>query len=228
MKIFVILACLCVSIYSQHVLSFNSDTIGANTTDKSLADSLYNYAVSKLNFLDYNDCNNCALRAHLLTFLFSQRYPDLKTGKVWIFADSKLSSKRDYYKTHTKEYLSYKNMCPLWGFHVAPVLIFGNDTIVIDPSTQTKPGKLSDWASNISTQTSSYVIVKKNDFYSYPEDSYDLFDESREWEIKQNSGSVEKEIEFLSQKLTLAYHNFYDAVRFNYYKKKLSVLMNPQ
>ncbi|HEY3251797.1 MAG TPA: protein-glutamine glutaminase family protein [Ignavibacteria bacterium] len=187
---------------------------------------MFNLANSKLTFLDFDDCNNCPLRAHIMTFLFSKEYPELKMGKVWLFADSKLSSRRDHYKTHRKEYLSYKSMCPLWGFHVAPVLIFENDTLVIDPSTQSSPAKLSAWAGNISPRTASYVILKKNEYYSYPEDAYDLYDDNKvTWSVSKKFSLLGDEIDFLAQKLTMAYSKFFDPIKFYYYKSKLLSLL---
>ena len=224
---FLILLSCCGLIYCQGLFSPYSDTLEANSADIKTADSLFNLANSKLNFLEYNDCNNCTLRAHVLTFLFSKLYPDLKIAKAWIFADSKLESRKDYYKTHIKGYLSYKNMCPLWGFHVAPAIIFETDTLVIDPSTQNSPAKLSDWVKNLSSAASAYIILKENKYYSYPEKGDDdLFnDNTADWE-ENKFGSTEDEINFMARKLTTAYHSFFDPIRFNYYKKRLYTLAN--
>jgi len=212
---------------SQTIKSPYSDTLKTNIVNIFFADSLFVFTSSNFTFLDYNDCNNCPLRAHIMTFVFSKCFPDIKTGKVWLFADSKLSSRRDYYKTHRKEFLKGINSCPQWGFHVAPVLIFDNDTIVIDPSTQNNPVPLQKWINDISLNTLSYIILKDPKFYSYPEDEFDLYeDQLNKWKNKHEFSSLEGEINFMAQKLTHAYHNIFDPVRFYYYKKVISKLIS--
>jgi len=210
-------------IYSQTEYSVYSDIIAVNESVPGVSDSLFSIARWELTFLDYNDCSNCPLRAHVLTYVFSRRRPEIKTGKVWLFGDSKRSSKRDIYKSRKPEYLSYKNICSNWVFHVAPVIIFGSDTIVIDPSTQSAPIMLKDWVKTISDSSLSFLIVKESKYYSYPKDEYDFFNDILpEW---SNTYSFENEVDALARKLTIAYNMIFDPVKFQFYKYKLSLLI---
>ena len=227
MRILIIIILCSGALFCQVTQSGFSDTIGSNTADISLADSLFSFASKNLTFLDYNDCNNCPLRAHVMAFVFSKVFPEVTLGKVWLIADSKLASRRDYYKTHTRDYLSGIQQCPQWGFHVAPVVIFGNDTLVIDPSTQSSPAKLTKWVNNITANTSSFLIIKDDKYYSYPEDGNDNFDDKQKtWEIKFVFISPESEINFLAERLTKAYNKIFDPVKFNYFKNRVSALIN--
>lgn len=207
-------------IYSQTEYSIYSDTIGVNEPAPGISDSLFQIARWELTFIDYNDCSNCPLRAHVMTYVFSRRWPQIKTGKVWIFGDSKRSSKRDIYKTRKSEYLNYKNLCSNWVFHVAPVIIFGSDTVVIDPSTQVEPVLLKDWVRTISDSTISFLVIKNSRYYSYPKDEYDFFNDLQPYWT--NVYSFENETDALARKLVIAYSPIFDKVKFNYYKYKLS------
>lgn len=209
-------------IYSQTEYSVFSDTISINEKSPGLSDSLFNFAQRELTFIEYNDCSNCPLRAHIMTYIFSRKFPAIKTGKVWLFGDSKRSSKRDIYKTRSPQYLSYKNTCSNWVFHVAPVIILGSDTIVIDPSTQTAPVMLKDWLKTISDSSLSFLIVKQNRYYSYPKDEYDFFNDlTPQW---ANTYSFENEADALARKLVIAYNTFFDPVKFQYYRYKLTTV----
>jgi hypothetical protein len=162
-----------------------------------------------------------------MTFIISKTYPEVKTAKAWLFADCKRSSRKEFYMTHKKEFLSGINGCPQWGFHVAPVLIFAKDTIVIDPSTQKNAVTLSKWVADISANTQSFLIIKSNSYYSYPEDEFDLFDDSEPlWKKRHVFSSLENEIDFLAEKLTKAYHTIFDPVKFYNYKNTISKLIS--
>lgn len=130
--------------------------------------------------------------------------------------------------THPKEYLSGINDCPHWGFHVAPVLLIGEDTNVIDPSTQNNAVKLDQWIKKISKNINSYVVFKKSIYYSYPENEYNLFDDKEEdWDLKYDIASIDNEISFIAQKLTIAYHNnIFDPIRYFNYKSILSKIIS--
>jgi hypothetical protein len=221
----VILFLFCASLYSQVTYSPFSDTLARGNADISSA--LFGTASENITFLDYNDCNNCPLRAHVMAFIFSKLYPGTETGKAWIIADSKLSSKRGYYKTHKREFLNGAEQCPQWGFHVAPVIITGNDTIVIDPSTQSSPAPLSRWAADISGSAPAYLIIRERGYYSFPEDGNDMFNDTlKTWENKYIFLSPEAEINFLAERLTKAYHKIFDPVKFGYYKNRISGILN--
>lgn len=223
MKSLIFLLLICSFLRGQLTMSPFSDTIFINEINPFLADSLFSLSIAQLAFLDYNDCNNCALRAHVMSFVFLKQFPGIKTAKVWLFADSKLSSRRDYYKTHEKRFLKGNIECPQWGFHVAPVLLLENDTIVIDPSTQKNPVKINKWIKDISINVSSFIVFKKSVYYSYPEDEHNLFDNTRqEWNLKYNFSSLQNEVNFLAHKLTLAYHLVFDPLKFNYFKNMIS------
>ena len=210
-------------IYSQTEYSIYSDTVAVNEPVPGVTDSLFSLARWELTFLDYNDCSNCPLRAHVMTYAFSRRRPDVKTGKVWLFGDSKRSSKRDIYKTRKPEYLSYKNICSNWVFHVAPVIISGSDTVVIDPSTQSRPVMLKEWVRTISDSSLSFLIVKDSRYYSYPKDEYDFFNDILP--VWSNIYSFENEIDALARRLTIAYNMIFDPVKFQFYKYRLLLLI---
>jgi hypothetical protein len=213
-------------IFSQANMSPFSDSIASSRVNPEFTDSLFSIAASQITFLEFEDCNNCALRAHVIIFILSNRFPELNFGKVWMFADSKLSSRKDYYKTHRKEYLAGYGICPLWGFHVAPAVILDDDTIIIDPSTQKKSVPLSKWVSDISPNTASYIILKDSKYYMYPEDEFDLFnDKLPSWEQDYEFKSTSDELNFIALKLTNAYQSFYDPHKYNYYKYAISKLI---
>lgn len=219
MRYLLLILLLAAPAYSQTEYSIFSDTIGVNDPSPGIGDSLFSLAKNELTFMDFNDCSNCPLRAHVMTYIFSRRYPNIITGKVWLFGDSKRSSKRDIYKTRKPEYLSYKNICSNWVFHVAPIIILGSDTLVIDPSTQTKPVVLRDWVRTISDSSLSFLIVKSSKYYTYPKDDYDFFtDNIPAW--KENY-TFENELDALARKLTIAYNPMFDPAKFQFYRYKL-------
>jgi len=223
MKYLLLILLLTGYIYSQTEYSAYSDTIGVNGQAPGVSDSLFSMARGELTFLDFNDCSNCPLRAHVMTFIFSRRNPEIKTGKVWLFCDSKRSSKRDIYKTRKPQYLSYKNICSNWLFHVAPVIIFGSDTVVIDPSTQSSPVMLKEWVKTISDSSLSFLIVKNDKYYSYPKDEYDFFNDILPRWV--NTYSFENEIDAIARKLTIAYNPIFDPVKFQFYRYKLNSII---
>jgi glutaminase-like protein len=205
--------------YSQAEYSIFSDTVGVNDPSPGIGDSLFTLAINELTFMDFEDCGNCPLRAHVMTFIYSRRFPDVKTGKVWLFSDSKRSSKRDIYKTRKFEYLSYKNLCSNWVFHVAPIIIMGTDTIVIDPSTQSRPAMLRDWVRTISDSSLSFLIIKNSKYYTYPKDDYDFFSDNLP--LWPENYTFENELDALARKLTIAYNPHFDPAKFQFYRYKL-------
>lgn len=171
-----------VRIYSQSVIvsSPYSDTIPLNNITRAQTDSVFNYIASLEHIIDFSDCNICKSRAHIITRAIEKKYEGITTGKAWLFAASKLSSKREYYRTHREVWLQHKNICEKWGYHVAPVIITASDTFVIDPATQNTPVKLRDWASAlVPSDGEALLVIKQNIYYIFPDDNYDLFEDKK-------------------------------------------------
>ena len=90
------------TIYSQQdvKLEFSpySDTIQVNHLNKNIGELLFKYVKKHIDFIQYDDINNCDIRSHLICTVLEKKFYNLKTGKAWLFADSKRASKKYFYK----------------------------------------------------------------------------------------------------------------------------------
>jgi hypothetical protein len=180
-KLVVCIVLLCACIYSQPVTVaywIPGDTIlpGAETS----SDSVFAYAKSLSSIIDYDDCNICKSRAHILARAIEKRFPQAIVAKLWIVAECKTSSNREKYRTLEHKLLRYNDNCGSWVYHVAPVVITANDTIVIDPATQKSPVKVNKWVhSLIRAEATAVVVLKDKEYFIYPDDAYNLFEDKK-------------------------------------------------
>lgn len=183
LKFSAILFILSLHIYSQGIITYSpySDTVEQNDISINQIESLFQFISENEHILDYLDCNVCKSRAHILTGVLENKYKDIKTGKAWLFAFPKLSSKRELYRTKPVIWLRHKNICSEWGYHVAPVIITPGDTFVIDPSTQKKAVTLGKWAGSlVSNGGEALLVIKQNIYYIFPDDKYNLFEDEKD------------------------------------------------
>jgi hypothetical protein len=200
--------------YAQVEYSRLSDVTDISYGTPALADSLYNYISSNLPFINYGDCNNCDSRAHLTSAILEKQFPGVHVSKAWLFADYKCSSKSALYGIKPKDHLSFNDDCNKWGYHVAPVVIMSNsagtDTIVIDPSTQSRAVSLIKWASDLLPRKSAAFLVIKNKIYrSFPDNEEGKFlDDIKEWSDDENlkDDDYSKSI----NNILLAYYGFWE------------------
>lgn len=193
---------LCVSLISQNVNQRNSDvleyshysdTINISVISAGMADSIFDYISDDLDFIEFDDCNNCDARAHIITAIIEKKFI-LKLAKAWLFADFKRSSQTERYKLKPHIYLSDNDDCTKWGFHVAPIIIIIHDgikdTMVIDPSTTDSAVSINSWALNIIQPLkggTGFLIIKDPMYYTYPEDDNGRFeDELKIWTDSRN------------------------------------------
>jgi hypothetical protein len=146
------------------------------------ADSVYDHIKSIDHVIDFNDCNICKSRAHILSRVIEKEFPQLVTGKVWLIADFKRVSKRDEYKYKPEIPLVNPGKCTRWIYHVAPVVLCGADTFVIDPATQKKAVKLDEWADDIVpnvTGAKGFLIIKRSEYFIYPDVERNYFEDTK-------------------------------------------------
>jgi hypothetical protein len=179
-----------VNVYSQAEgieYSPYSDSVEISSAGKSIADSAFDYIANRLGFINFDDCNNCDSRAHLIAAILENKFPALNTAKVWLFADFKRASQGKKYRYKKYVYLSSNNECSSWGYHVAPVVLIKTkntvDTIVLDPSTQSKPVSLRRWALELTPQgEKTYLIMKDRKYYTFPDNPNKKFEDmKKEW-----------------------------------------------
>lgn len=206
-----------------------SDTIAVNTVSPLIAAAIFSYECSSLDLIDHTDCNNCDARAHFICAVIEAKF-HLKAGKVWLFADSKRSSRADIYKLMPERYLSASDDCSKWGWHVAPVAIFGTDTLVFDPSTADKPVSITEWASDLIPESYTALLVIKNSRYvSFPEDNSGNFDDSKcVWESKPGLMLEDIGCERSIRELITAAYGFYDPWVSRVAEYKLKSLIEPR
>ncbi len=206
--------------------SLYSDTIPHTSLSSSQADSIFNFIVSNKHLIDLDDCNICKSRAHIITRIIEKYFPAVIPAKVWLVADCKRSSKTEYYRYKPAVLLNLPGKCTNWVYHVAPVIITANDTIVIDPSTQTKPVSLSKWAGDIIPQNGAgYLIIKDKRYYIYPQNKNDLFlDSVQNWNVNNNNATDDKYLRSVDETLQ-AKHRLFEPWRFNYYISELMKLL---
>lgn len=207
--------------YSQY-----SDTIPQSSLSSSQADSIFNFIVSNKHIIDLDDCNICKSRAHIISRLIEKYFPEVTPAKVWLVADCKRISKAEYYKYKPAVLLQSPGECTNWVYHVAPVIITPTDTIVIDPSTQSKPVSLSKWAGEIIPKNGAgYIIIKDKRYYIYPQNKDDLLlDTLSNWSVDNKDLTDDKYLRSVDETLQ-AKHRMYEPWRFNYYVSELMKLL---
>ena len=100
-----------------------SDTIESSNVSKEYIDSAFAYCRTEDEIIDYDDCNICKSRAHILARAINKNFPLAVTAKVWLFADCKRSSMAAYYKYKQNVYLELEGKCSKWSYHVAQVIV---------------------------------------------------------------------------------------------------------
>ena len=170
-------------IYKYSALSDTlADTPGSANVSISYVDSVFRFIESQGYILDFEDCNTCKSRAHIMARVIEKNFPDAVVGKIWLVADCRRLSKFDEYKYKPHVLLEHKKFCNNWVYHVAPVIISVTDTFVIDPATQNAPVTLRKWASKlIPTGGSALVVIKRPEYFIYPESNELFEDELVNW-----------------------------------------------
>ncbi len=208
------------------IFSTLSDTIGTAILPPGSADSIFSFIKQNGEVIDFDDCNICKSRAHIISRIIAKYFPHISAGKVWLIADSKRSSTKEIYRYKPVIMLQGKGSCDSWIYHVAPVLISGTDTIVIDPATQSKPVSLSTWYEGIIRPGGTgFIVIKNSQWYIYPEDRDGYFlDELHPW--IENSGDLYDAAYLRSIDETLrAKHGFFEPWKFKFYTQKLFELV---
>ncbi|MBE2218110.1 MAG: hypothetical protein IAE90_07910 [Ignavibacteria bacterium] len=208
------------------IFSALSDTIGVSSLTPQSADSIFSFIKQNSDIIDFDDCNICKSRAHIIARIIEKYFPHISAGKVWLIADSKRSSTKEIYRYKPVIMLQGKGSCDSWIYHVAPVLISGTDTIVIDPATQSKPVSLSTWYEGIIRPGGTgFIVIKNSQWYIYPEDRDGYFlDELHPW--IENSGDLYDAAYLRSIDETLrAKHGFFEPWKFKFYTQKLFELV---
>jgi hypothetical protein len=207
-----------------------SDSVDICLTGKSTADSAFDFISNELGFIDFDDCNNCSSRAHLITAILENQFPGLKTAKAWLFADFKRASEEEKYKLRKKSFLVCGD-CDNWGYHVAPLVIIngsdGVDSFVLDPSTQNKPVSLQKWAFDLITKGSkALLIVKDKKYYSYPDNDSKRFDDIKEEWIDDDKNLYDDDFSKSIEKILMSNQRIREHWVFRSDLKKIKELLN--
>jgi len=228
-KSFIILLICIPYLYAQNPrteYSPYSDTIPQSSLSSSQADSIFNFIISNKHLIDLDDCNICKSRAHIITRIIEKYFPGVTPAKVWLIADCMRISTKEYYKYKPAILLHSPGKCTNWAYHVAPVIITATDTIVIDPSTQSKPVSLSKWAGDIIPNNGSgFLIIKDKKYYIYPQNKDDLMlDTLPNWNSENKNMTDDKYLRSIDETLR-AKHTLYEPWKFNYYISELMKLL---
>jgi hypothetical protein len=209
-----------------------SDTVPQSSISVTLSDSIYSYVESNLTFIDFDDCNNCDARAHLISAIIEKRFAGVKVAKVWMFANCKRASMSEKYRFRENIYLRYDGECDSWGYHVAPMIIFahshGIDTIVIDPSTQDSPVPLSKWIDGLlSHDEGAYLIVKDRKYFSFPDDENNRFEDMKEvWTDDANKPLLDEDCSISIENIFSARNIIWDPWTYRHYINAIRNLLN--
>ncbi|MEO8512943.1 MAG: protein-glutamine glutaminase family protein [Ignavibacteria bacterium] len=228
-KSITIIILLCTSAFAQYErieYSIHSDSVKQNSVTPDKIDSIYTFIYSHSWLIDFEDCNICKSRAHIISRMIEKNFPEITISKVWLIADSKRNSQKEAYRYKPVVYLSYPGKCQNWSYHVSPIIITDKDTFVIDPATQTKAVKLNKWAGDVIPKNSKgFLIIKDDRFYIYPETGSDYFaDELPAWDENDRSLTDNKYLRSVDETLQ-AKHGFCEPWKFNYYVLKLMELL---
>lgn len=224
-----IILLFCTSLFAQYErieYSIHSDTAAVNKVTIEQIDSVYKFIYSHSWLIDFDDCNICKSRAHIISRLIEKFYPEITVSKLWVIADCKRESLKDAYRYKPEVYLGFKGKCSSWSYHVAPVIITETDTFIIDPATQTKPVKIGKWIDDIIPKNGKgFLVIKDNRFYIYPENTNDYFiDNLHRWDENDRSITDDKYLRSIDETLK-AKHGLYEPWKFNYYVSKLMELL---
>jgi hypothetical protein len=218
-------------IFSQHKdvpeYSPYSDTIGSNNIDKTVAEALFGFVKNRIDIVKYDDYENCDLRAHLICFILEKKFDNLKLGKAWLFGDSKRASKKYLYEDGGSSYLALSTKGMSWGYHVAPVIILGKDTLIIDPTTQNSAVTIRKWAKDlIPLGSKGYIIIKNNEYFFFPSDDENMFlDNCARWDNPDKDRSVDEYTD-MAEKISVAYGGMLNPSKIVFYKNKIMDLCN--
>lgn len=201
-----------------------SDSLNNNTSVK--ADSIYNFITSNEHLIDFEDCNICKSRAHIMCRAIEKKFAEVKVYKVWLIADSRRISQKEKYRYKQNIYLQLPGICYNWIYHVAPAALINGDTIVFDPSTKQEPVSLKNWTENlIMPGGTAYLIIKDKDYYFYPESSDNFFlDDVNDWNTGEPKMRDEKCLRSIDDILR-AKHGYFEPWKFNYYISELLKLV---
>jgi hypothetical protein len=205
-----------------------SDTIEPNKIDKSVAQALYSFVKNRIDFVQYDDNENCDLRAHLICFVLEKKFVNLKLGKAWLFGDSKRASKKFLYEDGGSSYLALGSKGMSWGYHVAPVIILGNDTLIIDPTTQNTAVPLRKWAKDlIPLGSKGFIVIKNNEYFCFPSDDENMFlDNTVIWDNPGNESEPVDAYTDIAEKISVAYAGILDPSKVVFFKNKIIDLCN--
>ena len=235
-KIFIPLAFFCITLIQSDLIAGDgksvifsplSDTIGSSTLSPGSADSIFSFIKQNGDIIDFDDCNICKSRAHIISRIIEKYFPHVAAGKVWLIADSKRSSAREMYRYKPVVMLRGSGTCNSWIYHVAPVIISGSDTIVIDPATQSKPVSLAAWYCDIiQPGGTGFIVIKNSEWYIYPEERDGYFlDELHPWSTAGEDLHDAAYLRSIEETLR-AKHGFFEPWRFKFYTQKLFELVN--
>ncbi len=144
------------------------------------ADSVFSYVRSLDDIVDFEDCNICKSRAHILSRAIEKKFPGVTIGKLWIVAECRMSSHKEEYRVKEHIMLSSNERCNKWVYHVAPVIITTGDTLVIDPATQNTPSAVNEWTYELLRPGGEAVIILKDvKYYIFPDDADDNFEDTK-------------------------------------------------
>ncbi len=211
--------------------SIYSDSLEISIAERSTVDSAFYFINNELEFVDFDDCNECASRAHLIAAILEKRFPSLKFAKVWLFADFKRASMEEKNKLKKNSYLVLNEECSRWGYHVAPAVIIENkggaDTIVLDPSTQKKAVPLNKWAFKlISDDGSAFITLKEKRYYSFPENKKNKFKDDAEIWSDDNKSLYDDDFKTSLKKVLLSKQGVMEPAVINSRLKKVMDLLN--
>lgn len=228
-KTITIIILFCTSIFTQYErieYSLHSDTIPQNIITHAKIDTIFTFINSHSWLVDFDDCNICKSRAHIVSRVIEKQFPDIVIAKVWLIADCKRSSQKDIYRYKPNVYLSHPGKCTNWSYHVAPIIITDADTFVIDPATQTIAVKLNEWAGDIiPADGKGFMIIKDERFYIYPQTENDLFlDDLQAWNKNDRALTDDKYLRSIDETFR-AKHGFYEPWKLKYYVSKLMELL---
>ena len=222
-----------INLYAQQpVIEYSpySDKAQINEIDKKITDSIYNFVKNELTFIDFEDCNNCDSRAHLISAIIEKKFK-VRVSKVWLFTDYKRASQAEKYKYKPDAYLTYGDDCTRWKYHVAPIVVIKHeemaDTIVIDLSTQDAPVSLKDWALNlIKPNEKGYLVVKNKLYYSFPDDVTGKFEDTKElWVDDENKQLFDIDYSTSIDRILTAKYGYWDQWNYRFWQNELQDML---